>query len=281
MNSTPPDHPSRQSAGPLWAHDAQAADESTQILTAFADLFSLMPDAKPGDVDTVVANVREDLQGLRLPEASLDDIKLYTDTPAAPPIRKSASPAARPERLVMPADEALAPRPVKFVAPATRPAPDPIREPAVIRQPPVAPLLANFENRDDERAAEPTTSVRSQNRNDRNRIKRNRSDESADEPDPPSLSEQIMEHLEKSNIAAVSRLRIEVKNGDVIVSGEVPSSHERHLVSHYCKQHPDVTNFVDKMVVMCKKKGAKESKSAPEQPAVQKGFPKPYSVPEQ
>jgi hypothetical protein len=360
MSSAPQNHSSRQSDGSSPAHGRgiRPTDDAPQIATPFADLFSQMPDAKPGDVDTIVANIREDLQSLRLPEASFDDIQLNAEPSAAPRIRKPVPPAARRERLPLPANELVVPRPINFIAPAVKAAPQPNHEPEVTRQPlvarpqsqpepksatlpeakrmpdpapqsetvvepaaavetqdlfgdligesdpfgeallkrraratavaapaakaaaenrslpaPVAPLLAKIENRDVERIAERAAPLQSQYRNDQNQ-----SDESADESAPPSLSEQIMEHLEKSNIAAISRLRIEVKNGDVIVSGEVPSSHERHLVAHYCKQHPDVTTFVDKMVVMRKKKGAQEAKPAPGQPAVQKFPPKPKAV---
>jgi hypothetical protein len=74
-----------------------------------------------------------------------------------------------------------------------------------------------------------------------------------DEPvaaiDPQSVSQKIMEHLEKHKIAAVSRLRIEVHDGVVVVAGEVPTAYERQLVSHFCRQIPGVVKFVDAMVL--------------------------------
>jgi hypothetical protein len=74
-----------------------------------------------------------------------------------------------------------------------------------------------------------------------------------DEPvaaiDPQSVSQQIIEHLEKYKIAAVSRLRIEVHDGVVVVAGEVPTAYERQLVSHFCRQIPGVVKFVDAMVL--------------------------------
>lgn len=67
--------------------------------------------------------------------------------------------------------------------------------------------------------------------------------------DSQSLSQQIMEHLEKHKIAAVSQLRIEVHEGVVVVAGEVPSAYEKQLVGHFCRQLPGVVKYVDGMVV--------------------------------
>lgn len=181
--------------------------------TEFADMFSLLADAGPDDVDSVVENIREDLQRPRLPEAVTKDIFGEFAASAEDPFGDAGLARGRRQAVPAPPGEPIAIDNARLLTP-------------------VAPLLAKVLYR----TVEPVV-----------------------EPDPPSLSEQIMEHLEKSNIAAVSRLRIEVKDGDVVVTGEVPSSDERHLVAHYCRQHPDVRNFVDQMVVVRKPKKAKKA----------------------
>ncbi len=67
--------------------------------------------------------------------------------------------------------------------------------------------------------------------------------------DERSLSRQILEELEKYNLPAVTQLRIEVEGGVVIIAGEVPSSYEKQLIGHFCRQIPGVTRFVDGMVI--------------------------------
>jgi hypothetical protein len=77
------------------------------------------------------------------------------------------------------------------------------------------------------------------------------------------LSQQIAEHLEKYNIASVSQLRIEVHGGIVIVVGEVPTSYEKQLISHFCRQMPGVATFVDGMVVRESKARDDDGRSFP------------------
>ena len=67
--------------------------------------------------------------------------------------------------------------------------------------------------------------------------------------DPQSVSQQIIEQLEKHNIATNSQLRIEVHDRVVVVAGEVPTAYERQLVGHFCRQIPGVVKFIDGMVL--------------------------------
>src|SRR5579872_201629 len=67
--------------------------------------------------------------------------------------------------------------------------------------------------------------------------------------DGRALSEQIMEQLQKYNLASSCQLRIEVHNGVVVVAGEVPSAYEMQLIAHLCRQIPGVEKFVDGMVI--------------------------------
>jgi hypothetical protein len=73
--------------------------------------------------------------------------------------------------------------------------------------------------------------------------------EPVEEFDGQTITQQVLDLLEKHKLAAVSRLRIEVHNGVVVVAGEVPSLYEKQLVAHFCRQVPGVVKFVDGMVV--------------------------------
>ncbi|MBI3863637.1 MAG: BON domain-containing protein [Planctomycetia bacterium] len=246
---------SRKKESPGAAGATPAARDAAPITNEFADLFSLLPDARPGDVDTVVANIREDLPTVHLPEASLDDIKLQND---APVIRQPAPPVSRP----------VPPKPERDSEDKTAHPPE-----AVTRD-----LFGEFaasaedpfgESRFAKAYRQPIPSIS----RERAAVSKYASrvppvPTPVEEPELPSLAEQILEHLEQSNVAAVSRLRIEVKNGDVVVAGEVPSSHERNLVAHYCRQHPQVRNFIDQMVVARKAKAARPANSATPAPRV-------------
>jgi hypothetical protein len=80
--------------------------------------------------------------------------------------------------------------------------------------------------------------------------------------DPQSVSQQIMEHLEKHKIAAVSRLRIEVHDGVVVIAGEVPTAYERQLIGHFCRQIPGVVKFIDAMVLRSSQAPAVQKRAA-------------------
>jgi hypothetical protein len=102
-----------------------------------------------------------------------------------------------------------------------------------------------------------------------------RSEEPVAALDPQSVSQQIMEQLEKYNIAASSRLRIEVHDGVVVVAGEVPSAYERQLVGHFCRQIPGVVKFVDGMVLRSEPAATvqKRPKPRPARPSIEWRLP--------
>jgi len=78
-----------------------------------------------------------------------------------------------------------------------------------------------------------------------------------------SLSQEIVEHLEKHKIASLSQLRIEVHGAVVVVVGEVPTQYEKQLISHFCRQMPGVATFVDGMVVRDRNLQDPKARSSP------------------
>jgi hypothetical protein len=64
-----------------------------------------------------------------------------------------------------------------------------------------------------------------------------------------TISGQILEQLEQYNLLATCQLRIEVLDGVVVATGEVPGPYEKQLVAHFCRKAEGVVQYVDRLTV--------------------------------